>query len=103
MRRMCTSIGISPSGARPLSERIHFCGFDRLCVGPSLYVAYHHEIVRRRISTMNSAFIWNARSKSARSGLKAGGALRQARLDYGRVDQVEEECHDARGVQPIET
>src|SRR6267378_4475810 len=26
MRRMCTSIGISTSGARPLRKRVHYCG-----------------------------------------------------------------------------
>jgi dipeptidyl aminopeptidase/acylaminoacyl peptidase len=31
-----TSIGISTSGARPLRKQVHYCGFDRRCVGPSL-------------------------------------------------------------------
>jgi hypothetical protein len=33
MRRMCTSIIISTSGARLLRKQVHYCGFDRRCVG----------------------------------------------------------------------
>src|SRR5204863_4814152 len=36
MRRMCTSIGNSTSGARPLRKQVHHDGFDRRCVRPSL-------------------------------------------------------------------
>src|SRR5271155_1643489 len=32
MRRMCTSIGISTSGARPLRKQVHYYGFDPRCV-----------------------------------------------------------------------
>jgi len=37
------------------------------------------------------------------SGLSREEALRRARLSFGGVDQVKEECRDARGVQFVET
>ena len=37
MRRICTSIGISTSGARPLAKQAHYCRFDRRCVAYLLY------------------------------------------------------------------
>jgi hypothetical protein len=47
-------------------------------------------------STMSSAFTWNAKAHGL--GLKPGAALRQTPLEIGGLDQVEEECRDARGV-----
>jgi putative ABC transport system permease protein len=41
--------------------------------------------------------------KSVRSGLPLEEAKRQARLEFGGLDQVKEECRDARGVTFIET
>jgi predicted permease len=41
--------------------------------------------------------------KDVRSGLSHHEAVRRARLMFGGMDQVKEECRDARGVQPIET
>jgi putative ABC transport system permease protein len=41
--------------------------------------------------------------KHARSGLARDEALRRARLWFGGMDQVKEECRDARGVQLMET
>ncbi len=41
--------------------------------------------------------------KNLRSGLTRGEAVRQARLLFGGVDQVKEECRDARGVELVET
>ncbi len=37
--------------------------------------------------------------KYVRSGMTLGEATRQARLDFGGMDQVKEECRDARGVR----
>jgi hypothetical protein len=44
----------------------------------------------------------NAREKSIRSGMTRGEARRQARLSVGGIDQVKEECREARGVQHLE-
>jgi predicted permease len=41
--------------------------------------------------------------KHVRSGLTRAEALRRARLFFGGMDQVKEECRDARGVQLLET
>ncbi|HEV2688921.1 MAG TPA: ABC transporter permease, partial [Bryobacteraceae bacterium] len=41
--------------------------------------------------------------KGIRSGLTQDEAVRQARLSAGGIDQVKEECRDARGVRLIET
>jgi putative ABC transport system permease protein len=41
--------------------------------------------------------------KYVNSGLSREKALRRARLDFGSLDQVKEECHDARGVLPLDT
>src|SRR5271168_3319391 len=41
--------------------------------------------------------------KDVRAGLTREEALRRARLIVGGLDQVKEECRDARGVQVIET
>jgi predicted permease len=41
--------------------------------------------------------------KYVRSGLTHEEALRRARLSFGGIDQVKEECRDARGVQLMET
>ena len=41
--------------------------------------------------------------KLVASGLDREEALRQARLEFGGIDQVKEECRDARGVNLIET
>src|SRR5262245_40642768 len=41
--------------------------------------------------------------KLMRSGLSRGEASRRARLALGGLDQVKEECRDARGVSILET
>jgi putative ABC transport system permease protein len=41
--------------------------------------------------------------KYVNSGLAREKALRRARLDFGSLDQVKEECRDARGVNVLET
>src|SRR5260370_20109226 len=41
--------------------------------------------------------------KHVRSGLTREEALRHARLFFGGMDQVKEECRDARGVQLMDT
>ena len=41
--------------------------------------------------------------KYLRSGLTQSEALRQVRVDFGGLDQVKEECRDARGIQLMET
>jgi len=41
--------------------------------------------------------------KLVQSGFPVGAARRRARLEFGGVDQVKEECRDARGVRFIET
>jgi predicted permease len=41
--------------------------------------------------------------KHVRSGQEREEALRRARLHFGGLDQVKEECRDARGVQLLET
>ena len=41
--------------------------------------------------------------KHVRSGLTRQEAVRRARLFFGGMDQVKEECRDARGVQLMET
>ena len=41
--------------------------------------------------------------KHVRSGLPREDAARRARLEFGGLDQVKEECRDARGVNFIET
>src|SRR5271155_544757 len=41
--------------------------------------------------------------KHVRSGLPRQEAVRRARLFFGGMDQVKEECRDARGVQLLET
>jgi len=40
--------------------------------------------------------------KHVRSGLKRAEAVRQARLTFGGIEQMKEECRDARGVRWIE-
>jgi predicted permease len=40
--------------------------------------------------------------KDVRSGLTRDQAVRRARLAFGGIDQVKEECRDARGVRPME-
>ena len=41
--------------------------------------------------------------KYVRSGLPGEEAARRARLEFGGLDQVKEECRDARGVNFVET
>jgi predicted permease len=41
--------------------------------------------------------------KAVRSGLTREEAARRARLSFGGIDQVKEECRDARGVQLMDT
>src|SRR4029077_17071742 len=41
--------------------------------------------------------------KYLKSGLTRDEALRRVRLEFGGLDQVKEECRDARGVHLIET
>ena len=41
--------------------------------------------------------------KYVKSGLSHEKALRRARLEFGTLDNVKEECRDARGVSLIET
>ena len=41
--------------------------------------------------------------KYIRSGMNEGEALRRARLEFGGIDQVKEDCRQARGVDLIET
>jgi putative ABC transport system permease protein len=41
--------------------------------------------------------------KYVRSGLTREEALRRARIEFGGLDQVKEECRDARGLQFLET
>jgi len=40
--------------------------------------------------------------KYVQSGLRQEEALRRARLEFGGIDQVKEECRDARGVRSLE-
>src|SRR6516225_124065 len=42
-------------------------------------------------------------AKGLRDGLSRDEATRQARILIGGIDQVKEECRDARGVRPVET
>jgi putative ABC transport system permease protein len=42
-------------------------------------------------------------AKYVNSGLTPGEALRRARIDFGGLDQVKEECREARGVHLLET
>jgi putative ABC transport system permease protein len=42
-------------------------------------------------------------AKYVRSGLTPGEALRRARIEFGGLDQVKEECREARGVHVLET
>jgi predicted permease len=44
----------------------------------------------------------HAVEKGARSGLTREEAVRRARILVGGIDQVKEECRDARGVRPLE-
>lgn len=41
--------------------------------------------------------------KYVKSGLSESEALRRIRIDFGGLDQVKEECRDARGVEVMET
>ncbi|HTS66189.1 MAG TPA: ABC transporter permease [Candidatus Acidoferrales bacterium] len=41
--------------------------------------------------------------KYLQSGLARDEALRRVRLEFGGLDQVKEDCRDARGVRPLET
>jgi len=41
--------------------------------------------------------------KSVKSGLPLEEAKRRARLEFGGLDQVKEECREARGVSFVET
>jgi hypothetical protein len=41
--------------------------------------------------------------KYMRTGLTREQALRQTRLDFGGVDQIKEDCREARGVNLIDT
>src|SRR5215472_346438 len=43
-----------------------------------------------------------AMAKGIHSGLTRDEAVRQARILIGGIDQVKEECRDARGVRPME-
>lgn len=45
----------------------------------------------------------NQAEKYMRAGMSREEARRQVRLDFGGVDQVKEDCHDARGISLIET
>jgi hypothetical protein len=57
-----------------------------------------------RNSTKSCAFtLENESEKLMRSGLTRDEASRKARLSLGGVDQVKEECRDARGVSLLET
>jgi putative ABC transport system permease protein len=41
--------------------------------------------------------------KYVKSGMSEAEALRRARLEFGRLDQVKDECREARGVSLVET
>jgi predicted permease len=41
--------------------------------------------------------------KHVRAGLTPADAARRARLEFGGFDQIQEACHDARGVRVVET
>jgi hypothetical protein len=41
--------------------------------------------------------------KFLNAGISRDQARRQARLDFGGLDQVKQNCRDARGVSPVET
>src|SRR5271167_472012 len=41
--------------------------------------------------------------KHMKSGIDRGEALRRVRMDFGGLEQVKEECRDARGVSLLET
>ena len=55
-------------------------------------------------STTNCAFTLSDRStKYVKSGMSEAEATRRARLEFGGLDQVKDECRDARGISFVET
>jgi len=42
-------------------------------------------------------------AKYVKSGISEGEATRRARLEFGGIDQVKDECRDARGISFVET
>ncbi len=63
---------------------------------------FQRNVVERELDEELRAHFAHQVEKLAASGLSRGEAERQARLEFGGLDQVKEECRDARGVNLIE-
>jgi predicted permease len=62
-----------------------------------------HRAVERELADELRFHLEHEIEKHVASGLTRADATRRARLDFGGVEQIKEECRDARGVTLIET
>src|SRR5690348_3027943 len=63
----------------------------------------HHHKVETELDEELRAHLEYQVEKYIRSGLPRENAMRRARMDLGGLDQVKEECRDARGVNFVES
>ena len=68
-----------------------------------LRALFRHEYMEAELDQELRAHLERQVEKYVQSGLPVEEAKRRARLEFGGLDQVKEECRDARGVNLIET
>src|SRR5437764_4090500 len=68
-----------------------------------LRALFHRKSMEGELDEELRAHLEQAVEKHVKSGLTLEEAKRRARLELGGLDQVKEECRDARGVNLIET
>ncbi|HXW56912.1 MAG TPA: ABC transporter permease [Candidatus Cybelea sp.] len=68
-----------------------------------LRALFRHKSVERELDDELRFHFEQQALKYARAGMTREEALRRARLEFGGLDQVKEECRDARGVRLLET
>ncbi len=68
-----------------------------------LHALFHRESVEADMDEEFHAHLERQIEKYVRSGLPLAEARRRARLDFGGLEQVKEQCRDARGVNILET
>jgi putative ABC transport system permease protein len=63
---------------------------------------FRHAVVERELDEELRSHIERAHAKYVQQGFTSEEAARRVRLEFGGLDQVKEECRDARGVGVIE-
>jgi putative ABC transport system permease protein len=68
-----------------------------------LRALFHNSAVEQELDDELRFHLEHAVEKRVAAGMSRPEAIRQTRLEFGGVDQVKEECRDARGVSAAET